>query len=122
MLKNSKLKQANIKKNIGSNVLLIKGPTDKIISNKKTLYNKTGNEGMTVGGTGDVLSGIVGGLLAMGIDHFDAAVAGAFINGAAGDFVTLQKGYHMIPTDLLDWIPHVIDDPLSHGEVCLNQE
>jgi NAD(P)H-hydrate epimerase len=102
--------------------ILLKGPIDVISNGLETKLNFTGNPGMTVGGTGDVLSGIVGGLLAMGIDHFDAAVAGAFINGAAGDFVNLEKGYHMIPTDLLDWIPHVIDDPLSHGEVYLNRK
>jgi NAD(P)H-hydrate repair Nnr-like enzyme with NAD(P)H-hydrate dehydratase domain len=72
---------------------------------------------MTVGGTGDVLSGLVGGLLAMGADPFRAAVAGAFINGAAGDFVAAEKGYHMIPTDLFEWIPHVMDDPMCHLEL-----
>jgi len=44
-------------------------------------------------------------------------VAGAFINGAAGDFVLCEKGFHMMPTDLLDWIPRVIDDPMSHVRV-----
>ena len=77
---------------------------------------------MTVGGTGDVLSGVVGGLLAMGTDVFSAAVAGAFVNGAAGDFVATEKGCHMLPTDLLDWIPAVMDDPMSHLEVRTNQQ
>ena len=49
---------------------------------------------MTVGGTGDVLSGVVGGLLAMGTDPFNAAVAGAFINGAAGDFAAAKRLSH----------------------------
>jgi NAD(P)H-hydrate repair Nnr-like enzyme with NAD(P)H-hydrate dehydratase domain len=53
----------------------------------------------------------------MGTDSFKAAVAGAFINGAAGDFVAAEKGYHMIPTDLLEYIPHVIDDPMCHLEL-----
>jgi NAD(P)H-hydrate epimerase len=72
---------------------------------------------MTVGGTGDVLSGIVAAFMAQGADPFEAAVAGAFINGAAGDFVQSEKGYHMVPTDLLNWIPCVIDDPMSHVKV-----
>jgi len=67
-----------------------------------------------VGGTGDVLSGIVGGLLSQGIDAFRAATAGVFINGAAGDFVAQEKGYHMIPTDIIEWIPKVMDEPMSH--------
>jgi len=98
-------------------IILLKGPVDIISDGIQTKFNFTGNAAMTVGGTGDVLSGIVGGLLAMGIEAFDAAVAGAFINGAAGDFVAIEKGYHMLPTDLLEWIPAVMDDPMSHLEV-----
>ena len=97
--------------------ILLKGPVDTISDGKQTKFNFTGNPGMTVGGTGDVLSGVVGGLLAMGADPFRAAVAGAFINGAAGDFVAAEKGYHMIPTDLLEFIPKVMDDPMCHLEL-----
>ena len=100
--------------------ILLKGPVDVISNGIDVKFNFTGNPGMTVGGTGDVLSGVVGGLLAMGADSFRAAVVGAFINGAAGDFVQAEKGYHMIPTDLLEWISHVMDDPMSHLEVRKN--
>jgi hydroxyethylthiazole kinase-like uncharacterized protein yjeF len=98
-------------------VILLKGNTDIISDGKRVKLNFTGNPGMTVGGTGDVLSGIVGAFLAQKVDPFEAAVAGAFINGAAGDFVKSKKGYHMVATDLLDWIPRVIDDPMSHLKV-----
>jgi len=98
-------------------VILLKGHTDVIAGGKRVKLNFTGNPGMTVGGTGDVLSGIVAAFLAQGVDPFEAAVAGAFINGAAGDAVASEKGYHMVATDLLDWIPRVIDDPLSHLKV-----
>jgi NAD(P)H-hydrate repair Nnr-like enzyme with NAD(P)H-hydrate dehydratase domain len=64
-----------------------------------------------------VLSGIVGALLAQKIDPFDSAVAGAFINGAAGDFVSEQRGNHIVATDLLEWIPKVMNDPMSHLKV-----
>jgi NAD(P)H-hydrate epimerase len=98
-------------------VVLLKGPID-IISNKKYFkLNLTGNSGMTVGGTGDVLSGIVGTFLAQGIEPFKAAAAGAFVNGAAGDFVFEERGYHMVATDLISWIPHVLNDPMSHAQV-----
>jgi NAD(P)H-hydrate epimerase len=79
--------------------------------------NFTGNAGMTVGGTGDVLSGIVGGLLAQNTDAFEAAVAGAYVNGACGDFVASEIGFHMVATDILDWIPRVFVDPMSHLKV-----
>jgi len=97
--------------------ILFKGHVDIISDGKRVKFNFTGNPGMTVGGTGDVLSGIVGAFLAQGVDPFEAAVAGAFINGAAGDFVWSEKGYHMIPTDILGWIPRVMDDPMSHLKV-----
>jgi NAD(P)H-hydrate epimerase len=72
---------------------------------------------MTVGGTGDVLSGIVGALLAQKADAFEAAVAGSFVNGAAGDFVAGEKGFHLVASDLLEWIPRVLDNPMSHGKL-----
>ncbi len=79
--------------------------------------NFTGNPGMTVGGTGDVLSGVVGALMAQKADPFEAAVAGAFVNGAAGDFVAEKLGFHMVATDLLEFIPQVLNDPMSHLKV-----
>jgi NAD(P)H-hydrate epimerase len=110
----------NSAKELGATILL-KGEVDVVSDGKYTKLNFTGNQGMTVGGTGDVLSGVVGGLLAMGDDPFCGAVAGAFVNGAAGDFVAVEKGFHMLPTDLLDWIPKVFDDPMSHLEVRTNK-
>ncbi|MGC9345572.1 MAG: NAD(P)H-hydrate dehydratase [Candidatus Bathyarchaeales archaeon] len=98
-------------------VILLKGPVDIISNGKRFKLNFTGNPGMTVGGTGDVLSGIVATFLTQQTDPFEAAVAGAFINGAAGDFVLEEKGYHMVSTDLIDWIPHVLNNPMSHLKV-----
>jgi NAD(P)H-hydrate epimerase len=98
-------------------VILLKGPVDIISDGKRVKLNFTGNPGMTVGGTGDVLSGIVGAFLAQRIDPFEAAVAGAFVNGAAGDFVFNEKGAHMVASDLIGWIPHVLNDPMDHLRV-----
>jgi hydroxyethylthiazole kinase-like uncharacterized protein yjeF len=98
-------------------VVLLKGQVDMICGAKKVKLNFTGNPGMTVGGTGDVLSGVVGALLAQKADPFEAAVVGAFVNGAAGDFVAGEKGYHLVASDLLEWIPRVLDDPMSHLKV-----
>jgi NAD(P)H-hydrate epimerase len=98
-------------------VILLKGHTDVISDGERCKFNFTGNPGMTVGGTGDVLSGVVAAFMAQGVDPFDAAVAGAFVNGAAGDFVASAKGFHMVATDLLEWISKAIDDPMSHAKV-----
>jgi hydroxyethylthiazole kinase-like uncharacterized protein yjeF len=97
--------------------ILLKGPVDVICKGRRVKLNFAHNPGMTVGGTGDVLSGVVGAFLAQKADPFEAAVAGAFVNGAAGDFVAADIGYHMVATDLLDWIPRVLNDPMSHLKV-----
>jgi len=98
-------------------VILLKGQVDVICDAKRVKLNFTGNPGMTVGGTGDVLSGIVGALLAQKVDSFEAAVAGAFVNGAAGDLVAGEIGHHLLATDLLERIPRVLDNPMSHVKV-----
>jgi NAD(P)H-hydrate epimerase len=95
-------------------VVLLKGHTDIISDGVRLKLNNTGNPGMTVGGTGDVLLGIVAGLMAQGVEGFKAAVAGAFVNGAAGDLALEQYGYHLTPTDLLEHIPRVMNDPMCH--------
>jgi len=98
-------------------VILSKGQVDVVCDGKRVKLNFTGNAGMTVGGTGDVLSGVVGALLAQKADAFEAATAGAFVNGAAGDFVANEKGCHLLASDLLEQIPRVLDDPMSHLKV-----
>lgn len=97
--------------------ILVKGKTDIICDVSYVKLNFTGNPGMTVGGTGDVLAGVVAGLMAQHASPFEAAVAGAFVNGAAGDFVASEIGYHMVATDIIDWIPQVLTDPMSHLKV-----
>ncbi len=96
---------------------LVKGRVDVICDAQRAKLNFTGNPGMTVGGTGDVLSGIVGGLMTQNVDVFEAAVAGAFVNGAAGDFVASEIGFHMVATDIIDWIPRIFENPMGHLEV-----
>jgi hydroxyethylthiazole kinase-like uncharacterized protein yjeF len=98
-------------------VVLSKGSVDVVCDGKRVKLNFTGNPGMTVGGTGDVLSGVVGGLLAQKTDPFEAAVAAAFVNGAAGDFAAIDTGYHLTASDLLEWIPRVLYEPMSHLKV-----
>ncbi len=97
--------------------ILVKGKIDIICNKNRSKLNFTGNPGMTVGGTGDVLSGIVAGLMAQHVESFEAAVAGAFVNGAAGDFIASEIGYHMVATDIIDWIPRVLEEPMSHLKV-----
>jgi NAD(P)H-hydrate epimerase len=71
--------------------------------------NRTGNAGMASGGTGDVLSGMIGGLIAQGLTPFDAAGAGAYLHGLAGDLAAEEKGLlGLIASDVLEKIPAAI--------------
>lgn len=89
-------------------VVLLKAYIDVIASPAgKVRVNSTGNPGMTVGGTGDVLSGIVGAFLSQGGEPFKAAVAGAWACGRAGDLCLREKGYGFVASDLLEKLPEV---------------
>jgi NAD(P)H-hydrate epimerase len=85
--------------------VLLKGPTDIISDGLRTGVNKTHNCAMTVGGTGDVLSGLTAGLLARIRQPFEAALLGAYINGSAGNLAFKRVGLHMVSTDLIDALP-----------------
>jgi hydroxyethylthiazole kinase-like uncharacterized protein yjeF len=91
--------------------ILLKAHVDVIAgSNGDVKLNYTGNPGMTVGGTGDVLSGIVATFLAQGADPFKASVAGAWVCGRAGDLCRREKGYEFIASDVVEKIPDVFKE------------
>lgn len=88
--------------------VLLKGSTDVISDGKKTyLYTKK-IPAMTVGGTGDVLSGLTAGMLAKNRNPLESAAAATFVNGLAGKAVQKKFGLHMTSMDLLDEIPNVM--------------
>ena len=89
-------------------VVLLKSNIDIISDGSRYKYNITGNPGMTVGGTGDVLTGIVSALYALTDDPFKAACAGAFISGEAGDIAFHKYGYSLTATDVLNEVPLAI--------------
>jgi len=91
-------------------VVLLKGHIDVISDGKKTKIVKKNKYAvyMTKGGTGDVLTGIVGSLLAQGLPSFDAAYYATVINGRAGEVVGKEKGPGLLASDLLDEIPNTI--------------
>ena len=89
--------------------LLVKGPTDVISDGEQTRLSRTGNPGMTVGGTGDVLAGVTGALAAT-LDPHPAASLGAYVTGRAGDLAVEEHGYGLVATDLLDRVPTAMWD------------
>ena len=88
--------------------VLLKGHVDVISDGKQTVINKTGTAYMTKGGLGDCLAGIVGALLARGVDCFTAAAAAAWINGKTGELASKKLGEGLMASDLIDEIPKVI--------------
>lgn len=84
--------------------LLVKGHYDVVSDGEATRVNRTGNPGMTVGGTGDVLAGVTGALAAV-LDPVPAAAVGAYATGRAGDIVAESRGDSLLATDLLDALP-----------------
>ena len=91
--------------------LLLKAYVDVIASPQgEVKLNYTGNPGMTVGGTGDVLAGIVGTFLAQGVEPFRAAVAGAWACGRAGDLCLRERGNEFVASDLVGKLPKVFKE------------
>lgn len=88
--------------------ILLKGPTDIISNGEKTFLNPKKTPAMTVGGTGDVLSGITAAFLARNRNPLESASAAAFINGLAGKQVQRKLGLHMTASDLIDVLPSVL--------------
>ena len=88
--------------------ILLKGAIDIISDGKEVALNRTGCPYLTVGGTGDTLSGIAGVLLARGINVFEAGCAAAYINGLAGELASKKLGESLTATDLINEISNVL--------------
>ena len=84
--------------------IVLKGQYDLIINSKRFKINKTGNPGMTVGGTGDALAGLSTSLISQGLNAFDSAVVATYLNGRAGDVAYNKQGYGFSATDLVSYI------------------
>lgn len=90
-------------------ILLLKGHHTVITDGNTTYINPTGNPGMAVGGSGDVLAGMITALLGQGIEPLQAAACGAWLHGAAGDLCAAQIGqYGMLPTDMVNVLPRLL--------------
>ena len=89
--------------------LVLKNAPTLIATGNDLVINTSGNQGMATGGTGDVLSGIIGSLIAQGINAKDAAELGVYIHGQAADLAIQTKGFRgLIASDIIEYIPTVI--------------
>ena len=97
-----------ITKSIEGSVIL-KGKYDFIFNGNRLKINRTGNPGMTVGGTGDALAGICLSLLSQGLNSFDAALLAPYLNGKAGDLAYEAQGYGFGAQDLTQYLGVVMN-------------
>ncbi|HOK56963.1 MAG TPA: NAD(P)H-hydrate dehydratase [bacterium] len=89
-------------------ILILKGYRTVVTDGENTYINLTGNPGMATAGSGDVLAGIIGGLLASGEEKFISAKYGVFIHGLAGDMAKREKGeISLIASDIIEKLPDV---------------
>lgn len=99
---------AALAEELGCTVLL-KGHETCITDGTDGYINPTGNPGMAVGGSGDVLAGVITALLGAGLPPLEAAACGAWLHGAAGDRCAAELGqYGMLPTDMLSALPRLM--------------
>lgn len=88
-------------------VVALKGHNTIVTDGTDVYVNETGNPGLATAGTGDVLTGIIAGLVGQGMAPMEAAKLGVFLHGLAGDYVTEEKGQHgVIASDVIERIPN----------------
>ena len=90
-------------------IIVLKGHDTVITDGHTAFINPTGNPGMAVGGSGDVLAGMITALIGQGLTPLDASACAAWIHGAAGDICASSIGqYGMLPSDMLREIPRLM--------------
>jgi|APHM01.1.fsa_nt_gi yjeF C-terminal region, hydroxyethylthiazole kinase-related len=85
----------------------VTGPSDSVIG-KENYRSERGTAAMTVGGTGDVLAGVIGSLRAQGLNGFEAAKLGLWLNGRAGEMAAEQQGHGLLATDIVECLPDAL--------------
>lgn len=92
-----------------NSIVVLKGHRTCITDGERGFLNETGNPGMAVGGSGDLLAGMIAGLLGQGISPMEAAASAVWLHGAAGDLCAQDMGqYGLLPTDMLQYIPRLL--------------
>ena len=90
-------------------VTVLKGNKTIITDGNSVMVNMTGNPGMATAGSGDVLSGIIGSLIAQGLDPYEGAFIGAFLHGLSGDYGAEDMSeFSLSALDIIDYLPKAI--------------
>ncbi len=97
--------------------IVLKSPVDIISDGIHTRFNRTGNPYMAIGGTGDVLTGVIASVLARTKNPFYAGCIGTYVNGLTGDLL-LKRREHVSPMNMINVLPEIFYNPLErHLEV-----
>jgi hydroxyethylthiazole kinase-like uncharacterized protein yjeF len=98
-----------------ASVAILKGHETLVLSKNGKIYQcPYGNPGMATAGMGDILSGIIGGLIAQGLNIEEAAIEAVNIHAQAGDLVAKEQGQiGMVPGDLIKYLPRIINDKIE---------
>jgi ADP-dependent NAD(P)H-hydrate dehydratase len=87
-------------------VIVLKGHRSVVTDGHRTTVNSTGTPALATGGSGDVLTGIITGLVCQGMAPFEAAQLGVWLHGKAGELAAAIRGAHVVlPTEVIDRIP-----------------
>jgi len=92
--------------------VILKGANSIISDGESIFVNKSGSPGMTCGGIGDTLTGVISSLIAQAqgsdLKAVELAAAASYIVGLAGQKAVTEKGFHIVATDIIDQIPYVL--------------
>jgi hydroxyethylthiazole kinase-like uncharacterized protein yjeF len=99
-------------------VVVLKGAFTSIAApDGRVYFNPTGNPGMATGGMGDVLTGILTGLLGQGYNSVDTALVGVYLHGLSGDLAAFDLGFEsLIASDIIDYLPHAFQKIRNSGK------
>ena len=104
-------------------IVIIKGSHTITVYNDKLYVNSTGNPGLATAGSGDVLTGVITGLLSQGYDALEAAVFGVYLHGKSADLALETYGYHsMIATNVIEHLKDAYLDLFKHPENSADEE
>lgn len=98
-------------------IVVLKGHLTLVASGRAVFVNRTGNPGMATGGSGDVLTGMIAGLLAQGLDALDATLLATWLHGLAGDLAAARRGeVSLAAGDLLETLPEAFAELTGEEE------
>ncbi len=92
-------------------ICVLKDSNTAVSDGERVMINQSGNSGLATGGSGDVLSGIIAGLLAQGLTPFDAAALGVYLHGLCGDDAAARLSkYSVMASDIIDSLPNILKE------------